>query len=123
MLADPKLKAVVLKLTGSDYELFLRGSYEGVARELLDNLAMKPNMVLVYESLLTGSTVDDSEPEYKPEDVVVQQELDAVDSVVTMSNPMISRRPSPLTAVATTAETFTTRPPSRTFWVRASIHT
>ena len=75
MLADPKLKAVVLKLTGSDYELFLRGSYEGVARELLDNLAMKPNMVLVYESLLTGSTVDDSEPEYKPEDVVVQQEL------------------------------------------------
>ena len=45
-----------------------------------------------------------------------------VDSVVTMSNPTISRRPSTFTAVAITAETLTTRPPSRTFWVRASIH-
>ena len=43
-------------------------------------------------------------------------------SVVTMSNPTISRRPSTLTAVAITAETFTTRPPSRTFCVNASIH-
>jgi hypothetical protein len=40
-----------------------------------------------------------------------------VDSVVTMSNPTISRRPSLLTAVATTADTLTTRPPSRTFCV------
>ena len=47
----------------------------------------------------------------------------AVDSAVTMSNPMISRRPSTLTAVAITADTFTTRPLSRTFWVKASIHT
>ena len=42
--------------------------------------------------------------------------------VFAMSNPTISRRPSTFTAVATTAETLTTRPPSRTFWVRASIH-
>jgi hypothetical protein len=46
----------------------------------------------------------------------------SVDSAVTIPNPMISRRPSRLTAVAITADTFTTRPPSRTFWVRASIH-
>ena len=46
----------------------------------------------------------------------------AVSSVVTMSNPTISRRPSTLTAVAITAETLTTRPPSRTFCVKASIH-
>lgn len=46
----------------------------------------------------------------------------AVSSVVTMSNPAISRRPSELATVAITAETLTTRPPSRTFWVSASIH-
>jgi len=39
-----------------------------------------------------------------------------------MLNPMGSRRPSKVTAVAITAETFTTRPPSRTLWVNASIH-
>jgi subtilisin family serine protease len=46
----------------------------------------------------------------------------AVLSAVTMSNPTISRWPSTFTAVATTTETLTTRPPSRTFWVRASTH-
>ena len=46
----------------------------------------------------------------------------AVSSVVTMSKPTISRRPSALVAVAMTAETFTTRPPSRTRCVTASIH-
>jgi hypothetical protein len=46
----------------------------------------------------------------------------AVSSLVTMSNPTISRRPSQFAAVAITAVTFTTRPPSRTFWVSPSIH-
>ena len=46
----------------------------------------------------------------------------ALSSVVAMSKPMISRVPSLLTAVAMTAETLTTRPPSLTRWVRASIH-
>ena len=46
----------------------------------------------------------------------------AVSSVVTMSKPTISRYPSALTAVAITADTLTTRPPSRTRWVTASIH-
>jgi hypothetical protein len=46
----------------------------------------------------------------------------AVSSVVTMSNPMISRRPSALAAVAITADTFTTRPPSRIRCASASIH-
>ena len=46
----------------------------------------------------------------------------AVSSVVAMSRPTISRRPSTLTAVAMTAETLTTRPPSRTLCVKASIH-
>jgi hypothetical protein len=46
----------------------------------------------------------------------------AVSSVVTMSKPTISRVPSALTAVAMTAETLTTRPPSLTRWVSASIH-
>ena len=46
----------------------------------------------------------------------------AVSSVVTMSKPTISRRPSTLVAVAMTTETLTTRPPSRTRWVSASIH-
>jgi hypothetical protein len=40
-----------------------------------------------------------------------------------MSKPMISRRPSAFEAVAITAETFTTRPPSRTLCVTASIQT
>ena len=42
--------------------------------------------------------------------------------MVAMSRPMISRLPSALTAVAITAATLTTRPPSRTRWVSASIH-
>jgi hypothetical protein len=46
----------------------------------------------------------------------------AVSSVVTMSKPTISRCPSALVAVAMTTETLTTRPPSLTRWVRASIH-
>ena len=46
----------------------------------------------------------------------------AVSSVVVISKPTISRVPSLLTAVAITAATFTTRPPSRTRWVSASIH-
>lgn len=46
----------------------------------------------------------------------------AVSSALTMSNPAISRRPSALATVAITAVTFTTRPPSRTFWVTPSIH-
>ena len=46
----------------------------------------------------------------------------AVSSVVTMSNPTTVRRPSAFEAVAMTTATFTTRPPSRTRWVSASIH-
>jgi hypothetical protein len=46
----------------------------------------------------------------------------SVSSVVTTSKPTISRRPSALVAVAMTIEMLTTRPPSRTRWVRASIH-
>ena len=46
----------------------------------------------------------------------------SVSSVVTTSKPTTSRLPSALTAVAITAETFTTRPPSRTRCVKASIH-
>ncbi len=38
------------------------------------------------------------------------------------SMPRISRFPFALTPVATRACTFTVRPPSRTFWVSASIH-
>jgi len=38
------------------------------------------------------------------------------------SMPRISRLPSALTPVAIRACTFTVRPPSRTFWVSASIH-
>ncbi len=36
--------------------------------------------------------------------------------------PRISRLPPAFTAVAIRACTFTVRPPSRTFWVSASIH-
>ena len=37
--------------------------------------------------------------------------------------PRISRHPSAFTPVAIRQCTFTVRPPSRTFWVSASIHT
>ena len=37
--------------------------------------------------------------------------------------PRISRHPSALTPVAIRQCTLTVRPPSRTFWVSASIHT
>ena len=39
------------------------------------------------------------------------------------SRPRISRFPPAFTPVAISACTFTVRPPSRTFWVSASIHT
>ena len=42
-------------------------------------------------------------------------------AIVTMSKPTMTRCPSALTAVAMTAVTFTTRPPSRTRWVTPSI--
>ena len=41
-------------------------------------------------------------------------------SVVITSKPSDSRRPSLFTPVAITTATFTTRPPSCTFWVSAS---
>ena len=44
----------------------------------------------------------------------------APSSVVMTSKPSDSRRPSLFTPVAMTTATFTTRPPSLTFWVRAS---
>src|SRR5579859_7963851 len=47
----------------------------------------------------------------------------APSSLVVTSTPRISRCPSLLTPVAIRACTFTVRPPSRTFWVSASIHT
>ena len=47
----------------------------------------------------------------------------APSSLAPTSIPRIPRRPSALTPVATTTQTFTMRPPSRTFWVRPSSHT
>ena len=46
----------------------------------------------------------------------------APSSLVPTSIPMISRLPSPLTAVATTTLTLTILPASLTFWVSASSH-
>ena len=47
----------------------------------------------------------------------------APSSELVTSMPRISRYPSALTPVAIRQCTFTVRPPSRTFWVSASIHT
>ena len=47
----------------------------------------------------------------------------APSSLAPTSIPRISRCPSALTPVATTTQTLTMRPPSRTFWVRPSSHT
>ena len=47
----------------------------------------------------------------------------APSSVVITSRPRISRCPSRFTPTAMTTATLMIRPPSRTFWVSASIHT
>ena len=48
--------------------------------------------------------------------------MKAPSSLVPASIPMISRLPSPLTAVATTTLTLTILPASLTSWVSASSH-
>ena len=60
MLADPRMRAVALKMTGNDYRLFLDRPYAAAA--LLDNLALKSNLVLVHESLLDGAATGEPEP-------------------------------------------------------------
>jgi hypothetical protein len=69
LLADPRLKAVIMVLTGNDYDRMLRKGYLTIGEEMLDSLLKVPHVVFVHEQVFfteheRSNSAD--QPHYEP---------------------------------------------------------
>ncbi len=68
LFADFHVDSVLIKFTGYNFSRILRDEYRDVGTDLLTKIASVPNIVFVYENIVTGKYTEDDEDFYTPEE-------------------------------------------------------